>query len=220
MVETKCNAFAIAPDGINSFHQVVLSGVVDLTRPEQYGSPLPLRDTVLLGEEVTVVFTESIDCGRPFTFEIEVDVIGSNYKFNNDNLHLVCEGRKISFQIDLTKVEEIDDIVGKNFKVVLGSIQYESMNVKDIHGNEIESNIEFQKSFAHQDLVGLSSSFDFVLEEIACDDETIDSLSNEIKGEIASILETDIDRIQIHDLSCFETKERVEANVSILPFTK
>ena len=99
MVETKCNAFAIAPDGINSFHQVVLSGVVDLTRPEQYGSPLPLRDTVLLGEEVTVVFTESIDCGRPFTFEIEVDVIGSNYKFNNDNLHLGANWTKEMSQL-------------------------------------------------------------------------------------------------------------------------
>ena len=217
MVQTKCNALANAPNGINSFRQVVLSGVVDLTRPEQYGNPLPLRDTVLLGEEVTVVFTENIDCGRPFTFEIEVDVIGSTYKFDNDNLHLVCEGRKISFQIDTTTILDLDDVVGKGFEVVLSSINSESKNVKDIHGNEIELNIRFQKSFANQDLAASSSSFEFILEETACDDGTIDSFSDEIKSDIGSTLETDLDRIQINDLSCFEAKEKVVANVTILP---
>ena len=210
MVETKCNAFANAPEGINSFRQVVLSGVIDLTRPEQYGRPLPLRDTVLLGEEVTVVFTENIDCGRPFQFEITVDVIGTNYEFTNRDLLLVCEGRKISFQIDPTKVLKLDDIVGKSFKVELNSI-------KDVHGNEIKNGIQFQKSFAHQDLVTSSSSFEFVFENTACDDGTLDLISDKIKDDVASILETDVNRIHINDLSCFEMKDRVVANVSILP---
>jgi hypothetical protein len=221
MVETKCNPPLGGPAELDSFRETVLSGVIDVTRPERYGEPLPLRDDVLLGEEVAIVFTEPLDCGRPFTFEIAVDVIGTNYNFNNDQLHLICEGRKIAFQIDPDQVLQPELLMGQTFSVTLGSINYKSRAVKDLHGNEMEFNIYFERSFANLDLSAASTSFDFTLEGMTCTDPTVANLSNEIKAEIATFLDlTDSSRISIIDLACHESKNQVIANVEILPLSR
>ena len=47
MVQTKCNALG-GPDEIDSFREVMLSGVIDLARPERYGEPLPFRESVMV----------------------------------------------------------------------------------------------------------------------------------------------------------------------------
>lgn len=221
MVETKCNPPLGGPAELDTFRETILSGVIDVTRPERYGDPLPLRDEVLLGEEVAIVFTEPLDCGRPFTFEIAVDVIGTNYTFDNDNLHLICEGRKIAFQIDPGQVLEPEDLMGQTFSVTLGSINYKSKAVKDLHGNELESNIYFERSFANLDLSAASTAFDFTLEGMACSDGTVASLANEIKEEIADILEmADSERISIIHLACHDGKQEVKANIVISPIER
>eukprot|EP00957_Ditylum_brightwellii_P103962 7921307-Ditylum_brightwellii.AAC.1 len=58
-IETKCDQLGGPPD-IDMFGTSIISGVIDLTLPEQYGQALPLHDTVLLGEELVVVFTEPL----------------------------------------------------------------------------------------------------------------------------------------------------------------
>ena len=220
MVETKCNP-PLGPEELDTFRETILSGVIDVTKPERYGEPLPLRDEVLLGEEVAIVFTEPLDCGRPFTFEIAVDVIGTNYNFDNGKLHLICEGRKIAFQIDPGQILEPELLMGKTFSVTLGSINYKSRTVKDLHGNEMDFNIYFERSFANLDLSAASTSFDFTLEGMECSDGTVANLSNDIKDEIAAILDmTDPSRISIIDLACHESKDEVVANVEILPLSE
>ena len=221
MVETKCNPPLGGPAELDSFRETVLSGVIDVTKPERYGDPLPLRDDVLLGEEVAIVFTEPLDCGRPFTFEIAVDVIGTNYNFDNDNLHLICEGRKIAFKIDPDQILQPELLMGQTFSVTLGSINYASRAVKDLHGNEMDSNIYFERSFANLDLSAASTSFDFTIEGMECSDGTVANLSNEIKVEIVTILNmTDSSRISIIDLACHDSKDEVIANVKILPLSE
>lgn len=54
----------------------ILVGTIDFTRPEQYGYPLPLKDEVMLGEEMTVRFTEDLDCSSPYTFDLEMTITG------------------------------------------------------------------------------------------------------------------------------------------------
>ena len=51
-------------------------GTIDLTEPEQYGYPLPLNDEVMLGEEMTVRFTEDLDCSFPYKFDLEMTITG------------------------------------------------------------------------------------------------------------------------------------------------
>eukprot|EP00957_Ditylum_brightwellii_P058478 4434786-Ditylum_brightwellii.AAC.1 len=69
-VETECTQLG-GPADFDMFSTPILSGVIDLTLPEQYSQVLPLRDTVLLGEELVVVFTEPLRCEKPFTFDLQ-----------------------------------------------------------------------------------------------------------------------------------------------------
>ena len=220
IVETKCNPPLGGPAELDSYREAVLSGVIDVTKPEKYGDPLPLREDILLGEEVAIVFTEPLDCGRPFTFDIFVDVIGTNYDFPNDRLHLICEGRQIAFQIDPGEVLQPELLMGKTFSVTLGSINYDSRAVKDLNGNEMDFNIYFERTFANLDLSAASTAFDFTLVGMECTDQTVANLSNDIKDEIATILElSDLERISIINLACHNTvtKNEVVASIQILP---
>jgi hypothetical protein len=133
---------------------------------------------------------------------------------------LICEGRKIAFQIDPGQVLQPELLMGQTFSVTLGSINYKSRAVKDLHGNEMEFNIYFERSFANLDLSAASTSFDFTLEGMECSDGTVSNLSNEIKEKIATILDmTDSSRISIIDLACHQSKNQVVANVEILPLS-
>ncbi len=69
-VETECDQLG-GPADMDSYSTPVLSGIIDLTPPEQYGRALPLRDSVLIGEEVVVLFTEPV---RPEAFDLRVTV--------------------------------------------------------------------------------------------------------------------------------------------------
>jgi len=216
MVESKCDALG-GPEDIDSYRESIVSGVIDVTKPEKYGDPLPLRDEILLGEEVAIVFTEPLDCGRPFSFDIEVNVFDTTSSFDNDNLHLICEGRKIAFILDPGTILEPDLFMGKTFSVTLGSINNKSRAVKDLNGNEMDFNVYFERSFANLDLSEASTSFDFTLQNMPCVDATVASTSDTIKDEIAAILDlADAERISILDLNCHGSKNEVIATVEIL----
>ena len=102
-VETKCTQLG-GPADIDMFSTEIFYGVKDLTRPEQYGDSLPLRDSIVIGEEIVVVFTEPLQCEKPFTFDINIKVRGRGV-IKRDMLHVICEGRKIAFQINPMKVK-------------------------------------------------------------------------------------------------------------------
>jgi hypothetical protein len=218
MVETRCDPLG-GPADIDSSRASTLTGVIDLTKPEMYGEPLPLRNDILLGEEVSVVFTEPLDCGRPLSFDLVVDVLDTNYVFDKDNLHVICEGRKIGFQIDQGQLLEPDLIMGKTFTVTIGAIGEESVSaVKDVNGNEMDFNINFSRTFADLDLSKSSTSFTFTLEDMDCTDTTVTNLSDDIKNSIALTLEmSDTSRLELADLNCHETTNQVIALLNILP---
>ena len=221
-VETQCNALG-GPDDIDSFSSNVLSGVIDLTRPEQYGKPLPLRDTVLIGEEITIVFTETLQCEKPYTFDLRVIILDTNYTFDRDQLQVICEGRKISFQIDPTVgITDLEVVMGKTFSVELGQIGTSVSNVFDSNGNgrNLRSgNIKFEKTLANLNLDEASSSFQFTLHNLTCAGETVESLTVEVEEKILDLLglpSIESDRIKIEEINCVDGKE-LNAIITILP---
>ena len=54
----------------------IITGVIDFNPPEPYGYPQPIKDEVLLGQEMYVEFTEDLDCRTPFSFDIEMTIAG------------------------------------------------------------------------------------------------------------------------------------------------
>ena len=206
MVEAACEYINDAPDPINMFHTPVLTGVIDLTRPEKYGKELPLRESVLLGEEISVVFTEPLMCQKPFTFDLKVIIEGTPYEFDREELQVVCEGRRIGFQIDPTVGIDVETILGKSFTVELGRVGSESVsNVYDVNGNALDplvGNVKFEKKFGELNLQEASSSFVLTLDDYPC----VDNTEEDIKSKVASILGLDsTDRITLNVLTCHGT---------------
>ena len=223
MVETRCDPLG-GPAEIDYHRESIMTGVIDVKKPEMYGDPLPLRDNVLLGEEVSVVFTEPLDCGKPLSFDIVVDVLDTGYVFDKaldkTKLHVICEGRRIGFQIDQGKLNATA-IMGKTFTVTIGAIGEESKSaVKDVNGNEMDSNINFSRTFADLDLSKSSTSFTFTLEDMNCTDASVTNLSGDIKNSIASMLEmSDASRVELIDVDCHQATNQVIALINILPST-
>ena len=218
MVETQCTPLK-GPTEFDSYRESILTGSIDVTRPQQYGKPLPLRNDILLGEEVSIIFTKPLDCGRPFVFEIVVDVLDTpGYRFDMDKLHVICEGRRIGFQINKGAVYDPALLMGKTFTVTIGADKSTSSAVKDVNGNKIEKNIEFSLTFANLNLSEASTSFAFTVKDANCMDATVSSLSETIKNDIALTLElSDTSRLEIVDLECHEIRNEVIALVNILP---
>lgn len=93
IVETEC-ANVGGPDEFSSNRADIITGVIDRSRPEQYGNALPLREDVIVGEEITVVFTEDLDCSLPLSFDIQMTIEGIDQpltKHSNLLVHLKVE---------------------------------------------------------------------------------------------------------------------------------
>lgn len=220
-LQTQCE-ISNGPDDIDMYMSPILPGAIDLTRPEQYGQPLPLRDTVMIGEEITIVFSEAIRCSKPHTFDLSVIIEGTDYALDREELQVVCEGRKISFQIDPTIVD-VEVVMGKVFSVELGTIGVESVsNVYDVNGNSLDplkGNIFFKKTLANMNLEEASTTFTFTLDELACAEESGGALTMEIKERIVELLGlpmSDTDRVEIQHVTCIDGNQ-VQAHVLLPP---
>ena len=71
VVGTKCTNVG-GPYEFTFSREEIITGVIDLSRPEQYGRALPLREDVIGDEEITVLFTEALDCSLPLSFDVEL----------------------------------------------------------------------------------------------------------------------------------------------------
>ena len=62
-------------DELYFFQTKPIIGSIDRTRPKQYGKPLPLKEYIMLGEEMSVIFDKPLDCSFPYSFELEIQVV-------------------------------------------------------------------------------------------------------------------------------------------------
>ena len=219
-VGTQCD-FLGGLDDIDMFDAPILTGVIDLTRPEQYGKPLPFHDQVIIGEEMSVIFTEAIDCGIPYSFDIKVIIEDTPYSFGIEELQVICQGHKIGFQIDPTVgIKNIEAVMGKVVKVEIGNIPTATNgNVFDVNGNSLDplrGNIKFEKTLANLNLDEASTSFTVTLGNVNCTEVSGQILTNELKEKIAVILETDATQIEVTGIKCLDGN-KIAATVKISP---
>jgi hypothetical protein len=216
-VRTVCDELG-GPEHLNMFDTPILQVVKDLTRPKQFGGALPLRDEIFIGEKMMVVFTEPLHCERPLSFDMELDIHGTDDKFQRDDLQVVCEGRKISFQIDLTKVNNVEHILGKDFTVEIGRIGTDSeSDIMDRNGNGMDPNnrnVKFEKKFAPLNLDEASTSFVFSYEHDSSDDMLLST-----KNTIAKLLKLpDTSRIEMSNLDV-DSSRLLSVRVKLQPVT-
>lgn len=219
-VESECEKLG-GPADFDSYSSPILSGIIDLTPPEQYGRALPLRESVLIGEEIVVVFTEPVRC-EAFDLRVQIED-GPELGRNDPPIQIACDGRKVGFQIDPAQID-LKAMIGKKFTVEMGKVNPESKsNVFDLNGNGIENNVHFEKTFADIDMDQTSTSFKAELAQVRfCSVDTSSAVCiGEIKDKIASLLllsNNDRDRIKVEDVtSSFDKDGHVSATLTILP---
>mmetsp|Transcript_21609 Transcript_21609/g.27877 ORF Transcript_21609/g.27877 Transcript_21609/m.27877 type:complete len:1916 (+) Transcript_21609:457-6204(+) len=205
-VDAECDQLG-GPADMDLSSTPVISGTIDLTRPEQYGRALPLRESVLVGEEIVVAFTEPVRC-EAFDLLITVDDVGVKLDRNDPSIQIVCDGRKVGFQIDPTQIN-VEDWIGMNFTVEVGKINTANIesksNVFDLNGNAVERNVKFQKKFANIDLDQALTSFTVTLNNMNhCSNVDSQMCSDEIKDKITTLLiltPNDSNRIEVESVS-------------------
>lgn len=291
----------------------ILTGVIDFSPPEPYGKPWPLKEEVLLGQEMYVEFTEDIDCRIPFSFDLELRMAGQsknptlssspssissvsiaptltsspssspsvnttvpslsptvssspsqtpsisfipslsskpsvesekdiiyrslssstvsedralteNDEFvlrNGDGLHVICENRRIKFQVDYASGLSISQINGKTFTVEIGRIGGKSVSyIADKNRNPIDhqtkGNIRFTKKFAAIDLSRATTQFRLLKrsEGISCSADEERLLRSDMSA--LSSIKND-DRLNISNFYCDEKRSLLTAKVEIIP---
>ena len=220
MLESKCESPG-GPDEVKGFQESIITGIYDIASPEQYGKPVPLRHDVIIGEEISIYFTEEMWCKQPYSFDMEVNIIGTNYNLRRDQLFINCFGKKLGFQLDLSVGIEISEIIGKDFTVEIGKIGAGSLSkLMDKNFNPMDplkGNIRFSKRFANLDLSSATSAFKFSMNNTTCTNESVETQSDDVRHEIASIIGIDsVERIKVSGLNC-QDNSTVSANAEIIP---
>lgn len=292
----------------------ILTGVIDFSPPEPYGKPWPLKEEVLLGQEMYVEFTEDIDCRIPFSFDLELRMAGQSknptlspspssipsgsiapsltsspslspsvnkrvpslsptmssspsqtsespslvpslsskpsiesekdtiYRSlsssavledraltesdefvlrNGDGLHVICENRRIKFQVDYASGLSISQINGKTFTVEIGRIGGKSVSyIADKNRNPIDhqtkGNIRFTKKFAAIDISRATTQFRLLKrsEDISCSADEERLLRSDMSA-LSSI--KNVDRFNISKFYCDEKRSLLTAQVEIIP---
>jgi hypothetical protein len=209
-IETKCRAPDGAPEEVSQFREEIISGVYDYVPPEQYGGrALPLRNDILFGEEMQVIFTENIWCEKPQLFTIEISLLETDITMSNKNgrVQVNCRENVLGFHIKNMLPE---NVAGKDFRVVIDGVE-------DRARNAIENSIIFRKRFANLDLDGASTTFKFTLSNTTCTKESAEAQSDEVRHEIASKIGLEAEeRVQIHSLMCLDDSKLI-ADAEIAP---
>ena len=139
---------------------------------------------------------------------------------NGDGLHVLCEGRKIKFQVDYTSGLSASQINGQEFTVEIGRIGGESVSyIADKNGNPIDhqtkGNVRFTKRFAAIDLSRASTQFRLLKQskDISCSSD----VERQLRSELARFSSLQIeDRLNISDFFCDEKKLLISGQVEIL----
>jgi hypothetical protein len=190
-----------------------------------------LKEEILFGEDIVVMFTEDIDCSYPYTFDILVDVeddedADTDLKLEKGQLHIICEGRQIRFQVDYTQID-LDLIQGRQFEVYIGKVGVDSKSyVADKNGNPLDlitGFIRFEKKFAAIDARRTLTEFVFSKEDplIDCSNKNGTIASNELVSNLSALTGvSDLGRLRVSDVKCHQSDSTIHAKVEILPINE
>jgi len=216
LVECRCITSG-GPTDLDIYRTSSITGVYDVTPPKLFGKPLPLSDEILLGEELIFAFTEPLQCSKPFGFDVKMQIYSNpTLILNASDLQVLCQGNRISIQLDLEKVD-VAKIIGKTLIVEVGTIG-ENTVLQDLSENALAENVKVNKTIANFDLSQASTSFSVSMQNLNCSDMELDVLKLNVKKKIEGILNTtSFDRIQIEDLICVDDKSKFTATITLLP---
>ena len=209
-LKTVCDGIEGAPNEFDGFSPTSITGTIDRIAPKQYGLPKP-ADILWPGEEISIYFTEAIECEHPYRFDLEVTVDGVDRVFDNDNLLVMCKQNQISFTFDMGNVI-LDHLMGKNIHIKLG-------RVRDLAGNKLLVPVEHTLQHAEADLDGLAVSFQLELDKdcssLASGEEDVAAVVQQEVARSLALMNTD--RIDVLAVSCITNRDVLKATVNILP---
>ena len=143
---------------------------------------------------------------------------------NKNNLLVICEGRKIGFQVDLSVDIDPQELLGRSFELELGSIGY--CEIKVLHGKNpmdpLKSNVRVRRNFGDLNLSNATTAFTFTrkLTNEECNENELkkNCLSNQIRTDVASTIDTERDDggTVVTRLSCVN-HDTVEGTVELHP---
>ncbi|EGD77107.1 hypothetical protein PTSG_07442 [Salpingoeca rosetta] len=127
------------PDGIDEQYSSTATGVIDRSAPQVLGYPEPADGEYSPGDEIAFEFDEDVQCAKPFWFEVQMTIDGLDEVFANDDMVMVCEGRRIT--MSLVRGFAWDDVSGRSARVTLNSVQ-------DPYGNVASQEFVLEFQFA------------------------------------------------------------------------
>lgn len=158
------------PDEFSFFQTKPIIGSIDRARPKQYGKAIPLKNYVMLGEEMSLFFDKPLDCSFPYSFELEIQVVeieGPTATPSVSNAPTTSSAPTQSIRIDPTPTSptiltkdnlliicedrsikfqvdytqvDPDILINKEFIVEVGSIRLSTSSIKDSNGNSMNPN--------------------------------------------------------------------------------
>ncbi|GFH57847.1 hypothetical protein CTEN210_14323 [Chaetoceros tenuissimus] len=228
-VEARCSSTG-GPEDFDYYRESSIVGVIDNSRPEQFGKVLPLRDDIMFGEEMTIIFTEPIDCSFPFKFDVNMTVDDDwRNPYLKDKFHIICDGRQIRLQIDHTNTNP-EIILGKSFKLEVGRVSggSDQSGIFDVHGNKRYRDalagpapIIVERKFADINLKRALTKFTVSKqgEEVNCSqmDSSSEQVRDELRSELAAFSNSgNKERFVISEISCDDRQSKIDAKIEIL----
>ncbi len=137
--ECSCNGCSL---NMKRFTSESIFGDIDITPPTVFGKPTPLAN-LHPGEELSIAFTEELDCEFPFSFNLFILVSEIPWKlFTNNDFDILCDINTISIQF------KEESIPGMDYKKLYGrSFTLSIHNIKDKSGNSMKEKYFFQSNF-------------------------------------------------------------------------
>jgi hypothetical protein len=142
-----CLSTNIIPQpGVDFDTSVEITGRIDREPPQQFGVMEPADGIYRPGSEISVTYQEPLFCIQPFPFEVELTIDGINGVFHSrdNNMVIVCEGRKLGVSF-MEKYISFSDVAGRKAEVVFKGIWDEARN-------EIPEDLKLKFAFATIDI--------------------------------------------------------------------
>ncbi|EDQ84448.1 uncharacterized protein MONBRDRAFT_12796 [Monosiga brevicollis MX1] len=198
-VFSRCSVASLAaPDGINDFQSVSLLGTVDRSLPRvfaMYPRASTLADT---GADVEVIFTEPLQCTRPFTFSVKAS-IGDSISVSERVLDVICQGHAI--KLSIAKTFSASLLSGK-------TVEIEIANVYDKAGNKVRQPVSWVYQYREVadatpsavELDGLKFAVTWNAAWADSSSTAFAEFAEQLQGELASLLQVSASRISVESL--------------------
>ncbi|EGD80412.1 hypothetical protein PTSG_11057 [Salpingoeca rosetta] len=206
------------PDGIDEQYSSTATGVIDRSAPQVLGYPEPADGEYSPGDEIAFEFDEDVQCAKPFWFEVQMTIDGLDEVFANDDMVMVCEGRRIT--MSLVRGFAWDDVSGRSARVTLNSVQ-------DPYGNVASQEFVLEFQFALVAAEALTTQLTGIELPLPFEDAFFNTKSPEyqnvtarIEADIANATGIVVTRVRVASLAptdLFDYDAGITVSVYLLP---